>query len=117
MNRERRRTMGIEPILGGTHTLARVARVDLRPSCEVGFLAEAAPDRIPSPGTHPRLRSRLRRLGTTPVALRAPSVLPKRRRDNDQQNRKERKTGTYNPVAMGKFNCRRWGKVIDVGHC
>jgi hypothetical protein len=26
-----------------------------------------------------------------------------------------KKTGTYEPMAMGKFNCRRWGKVIDVG--
>jgi hypothetical protein len=29
--------------------------------------------------------------------------------------RKQRRNRNYEPVAMGKSNCRRWGEMIDVG--
>lgn len=77
----------------------------------------------PPETTHRRRAAR--RWGGTPVALRSPCGLPPcsfrappsvvgkedtYRRDNQPTGR----FVTLDLLAMGKSNCRRWGKVIDV---
>lgn len=103
-------TMPIAPILGGTYTLARARCVDLRGFCEVVSSREPLPHVIPEHTGRP---------GNTPVALRAPCVLPGRDKEEKSEHspgRGKREKRTYEPMAMGKSNYRRWGKVIDVGH-